>query len=226
MDGIKLMHKQLRESVYIKDSRSLSILGDDGIYAPIGTYNKVSGCISWSLSVVKHWRAVEKAADRDCFLNTYYKALDICPKCKGNKGKLQYVSPAAGFMVTEACDFCRGEGTYREPPRNKFNLIVREEIYRDSGEGKRVVDMVLDSGPLSQVLKCYKDIGSAYKGCQFRLETDRGEIVGIEVHDEILWLANVPPPKYFVKPAPQPPAPEQPEICMAGIEHTGAWSND
>jgi hypothetical protein len=225
MEGIKLIYKQLRASTYIKDARTLSVLGEDGIYQPLGSYNLVSGCISWALGIVKHWRNTEKAAGRDCFLNLYYKELDICPKCKGNKGKLEYVSPAAGYMVTQACDFCKGQGAYCEPPTPpNFTLVVREQIYNGSGEGKRTVDMALENGTLTVCFKCYRDIRGAYKDCQFRIENESGQIVGIEVHGEILWLANVPPPKYFVKPAPKTPAPERPEICMAGTE--GGWVND
>jgi hypothetical protein len=223
-DGIKLIYKQLRESTYIKDGRSLSVLGVDGIYAPIGTYSLRAGCIGWSVPVVKHWRDFEKAAGRDCFLQTYYKMLDICPKCKGNKGELQYVSLEVGHKIGKVCDACRGVGTYSEPKPNKFNLVVREKIYNGSGQGFRVVDMALDSGALKNVLKCYQDIRGAYAAdCQFRIENDDGEIVGIQVQGEILWLPNVPPPKYFVKPTPKPPAPEQREICMAGAE---GWAHD
>ena len=200
-------------------------LGDDGIYAPIGSYNLRAGAIGWSVPVVKHWKDFEKAAGRDHFLHTYYKMLDICPKCKGNKGEQTFVGPEVGYMITKACDTCRGLGCYVEPPRNVFNLIVREQIYSAEGSTQyRLVDMALDTGSLKNVLTCYKEIRSAYSAdSQFRIEDEKGQIVGIQVHGEILWLRNVPPPKYFVKPEPQPPAAEQREICMAGAE---GWNHD
>lgn len=227
MDGIKLIYKQLRASGYIKDARSLSVLGDDGVYCPLGSYQLNSGHIQWSVGIVKHWRNFEKAAGRDCFLNIYYKELDICPKCKGNKGDLQYVGVDVGYMVTKACPACRGNGKYHEPTIQKFNLIVREQIYRDSGEGSRTVDMVLDSGSLTQCIKCFKEIRGSYNDeSQFRVEDSTGKIFGIQVKGEILWLPNVPPPAYFVPPKkaevialPHTPASSaEATVCLAGYE--------
>jgi hypothetical protein len=86
MGGIKLIYKQLRESPYAKDSRTLSVLGDGGVYTSLGTFELNNGRIQWSLEAVKHWREHEKQAGRDYSLDTYYKELDLCPKCKGNQG--------------------------------------------------------------------------------------------------------------------------------------------
>jgi len=224
-NAIKAAYSQLRGTTYLKDARTISKLGEDGIYAPIGTYQLISGHINWSIGVVRHWRERMKEAGEPHYLQAYYQTFDVCPKCKGNKGKMEYVSSSMGYIVTEQCGWCKGAGNYVAPPPNSYRLVVREMIYNDTGAGMKPVDMVLEAGTLGTCIKCFKDIKAAYTDeSQFRVENDCGKIVGIQAHGEILWLANVPPPNYWGKPAPpKPPAPEQPEpeICMAG-----GWANN
>jgi hypothetical protein len=196
IDVCKMARTQLLASTYMSDSRVIRYKPDGkNEYEELGRFMKRAGQITPSFAVIRHWKQAQAEAGKTMGLQDYWQAMDICPKCKGNKGKYDFSLADQDWVLIEDCDHCKGLGVYVRPRDTKMLLIVREDVH--SAEGKRSVDMTLEEGDAKTCMKCFRDIRGAYNdGSQFRIEQD-GKIIAIQVHGEMLLLANVPPPEYF-----------------------------
>jgi len=198
VDACKMARSQLQATTFLRDSRSIKFRGEDGVYTELGRYTKQTGRIVPSFAVIKHWKGVQKAAGKDVGLNDFWRALGVCTKCKGDKGEFEFSCADQDWVLAKDCSVCKGSGEFTEPKVTKMTLYVREDIYKDGGEGTRSVDLSLEEGSGAACMKCFMDIREAYNTdtSQFRVE-ENGRIVAIQVHGEMLWLDNVPPPEYF-----------------------------
>lgn len=201
IDACKAAREQLLESKFLKDARTISVSNgniDTTGYAELGAWQKRAGRVVPSFAVIKHWRTKQQEASLPHTIMDFWKLVGICPKCKGDKGEFEFSCADQGWVLAKECDVCKGVGKFVEPKVTKMKLIVRDTIYNDGGEGYRLADMDLEEGSGAVCLKCFRDIKDAYDPdrSQFRVEED-GRIIAIQVHGEMLWLDNVPPPEYF-----------------------------
>jgi hypothetical protein len=198
IDACASARRDLAASTFLKDSRSISLKDENGEYALLGAFQKRAGRIIPSFKVIKHWRDRQNAEGLPCSLNEFWRALDVCPKCHGDKGNFDFDCAAQDWVRVTDCATCKGEGKYVEPKVTKMKLIVKDTVYKSEGAGTRQCDLDLEEGTAERCMKCFRDIKDAYdpEQSQFRIEED-GRIVAIQVHGELLWLANVPPPEYF-----------------------------
>ncbi len=90
----------------------------------------------------------------------------------------------------------------KQPP--KFVLHAKFK-YGDRGS---LYSKPVFTGTREDVVLAFRH--NKYVTAQQFVEDEAGQIVAIEVHKALLWLENVPSPKYFT-----PPVRE--EICMAGV---------
>lgn len=197
IDAIKAARAQLQASVYTKDERAIRYeLEESGELKEIGRFTKAGGRIVHSFHVIKFWKNEQERLKRPCTLTDYYRAVDVCPKCRGDKGRHEFDLRAQDYIITETCPHCKGEGNFVVLKEKVMELVVRELIYASEG-GKKQTDIAVESGTGATCMKCFKDIKEMYTGdAQFRIE-ENGKIVAIQVHGEMLWLDNVPPPAYF-----------------------------
>lgn len=204
IDACLSARRNLVESKFLKDSRDIKISAGpeqditNAGYTLLGTFSKRAGRIIPSFKVIKHWRDQQTEAGTPCRLNDFWKAMDVCPKCHGDKGTFDFNIAEQDWVLVKDCPCCKGAGNYVEPKVTKMKLIVKDTVYNSDGVGSRLVDLDVEEGTGAACMKCYREIKEAYNPeiSQFRIEED-GRIVAIQVHGEMLWLDNVPPPEYF-----------------------------
>lgn len=82
-----------------------------------------------------------------------------------------------------------------------MTLFINERV-----EGGQNAVLPLETGTARDCIKCYKamrESGLYDSTAQFYI-MENGHIVAIEVHSALLWLVNVPDPKYFIPPVTKP----------------------